>query len=373
MFKQFTITFIAFIFNLNTQAQQNHFIYIQSENKEPFYIILDGKAQYNSTITGYAIIPKLKEGKYNIEVTFVKSRAVSRANFLCSLNQRDIGYLLKYMDGKGLVLSDLQTQEITTANQITNTNVTTNTNSFGDMLADATNDPSLKNKNSSNNNKVINTTTSTNPPIISSAKQTRVIKVDQQTVDQSISITYLDVQPNGHVDTVKISIAKTNKESLSSKTGENEFPNYDTVKKTTNPIIQKNHSIDSSNTSSITIPPHKENTDIEQKSKLPIYNKNCHALAGNEEVDRLKRSLVQENSEDDMIELAKKQFFKKCFTTEQIRSLSGLFLKDATRFQFLKAAYPSIYDIDQASTLEKQLTDTYYISLFQSMLKNNIK
>ena len=88
-----------------------------------------------------------------------------------------------------------------------------------------------------------------------------------------------------------------------------------------------------------------------------------------EEAEKLKRSFVQQSSEEDMIVLAKRQFEKKCFTTAQIKSLGRLFLSDATRFQFFKAAYPYIYDIDQASSLQQQLADTYYISLFQSLLK----
>lgn len=373
MFKLFSINCIAFVLCCTSiQAQQNHFIYIQSDNKEPFYVILDGKTQYNSTITGYAIIPKLKEGKYNIEVTFVKSRAVSRANFLCSINQRDIGYLLKYIDGKGLVLVDLQTQETTTANPVTNTNTIAHTNGFGDMLADVVNDSTLKNKNLPVNNTTV-TTNTTNPvtSITNPVQQAHIIKVDQQTIEQSIFITYLDVQPNGHVDTVKLTIPKINKENLSSKPIVKTEPiKYDTIKTIAQPIVQKNSTPDSTTIPSKAISTQKETAVVEQKTKLPLYNKNCHSLAGNEEVDRLKRSLIQENTEIEMVALAKKQFLKKCFTTAQIKSLSKLFLNDANRFQFLKEAYSSIYDIDQANTLQQELSDSYYISLFQSLLKN---
>ena len=110
-------------------------------------------------------------------------------------------------------------------------------------------------------------------------------------------------------------------------------------------------------------------SSTQQNKTSPIYNSSCRALAGVEEVEKLKRSFVQQASEEDMILLAKRQFEKKCFTTAQIKSLGRLFLSDATRFQFFKAAYPSIYDIDQASSLQQQLADTYYISLFQSLLK----
>ncbi len=84
---------------------------------------------------------------------------------------------------------------------------------------------------------------------------------------------------------------------------------------------------------------------------------------------RLKRLLIQQASEEEMIEVSKKYLQKKCFTTEHIKNLSRLFLKEATRFQFIKMAYASIYDLSQTYILPSLLYDSYYISLLQSFLK----
>lgn len=334
-----------------TQAQQNHFIYIQSEDKQPFYVVLNGK-QYNSTITGYGIIPKLAQGQYNVEVNAIKNHTVIRANFTCSINERDMGFLLKNIEDKGFTLIDLQTQQAIMPTQTTNGSATINTNNFEDMLADVTNNASFKN--------IINNTdnVNTNPIASNNSSYNRVVKINENNVDQTAVYTYVDVQQNGKMDTIRIAIAKNK---------------IDTNVVITKAVIKKDSLIlKDTNEVTKTIPAKDSTITIsstQQNKTLPMYNSSCRALAGVEEVERLKRGFVQEVSEEDMIVLAKRQFEKKCFTTAQIKSLGRLFLIDATRFQFFKAAYPSIYDIDQASSLQQQLTDGYYISLFQSLLK----
>lgn len=357
MFKQFIIAAILLAHCMLTQAQQNHFIYIQSEDKQPFYVVLNGK-QYNSTITGYGIIPKLTQGQYNVEVNAVKNRTVTRVNFTCSIHERDMGYLLKSIEGKGFTLIDLQTQQVVEPTQTISDGKTAYTTNFGEMLADVTNDPSLKNK---NNIPVFNTAPSNNNIPVS------VVKIDENNTSQTTLYTYVDVQKNGKVDTIRISIAKnkTDTNAMAAKTiiKKDTLIIMDTIKITTT-LSTKDSAISTPTAvGSNNIPTTQSNTI------KPVYNPNCRALAGVEEVEKLKRSFVQQASEEDMILLAKRQFEKKCFTTAQIQSLGRLFLSDATRFQFFKAAYPYIYDIDQASSLQQQLADTYYISLFQSLLK----
>ena len=51
-----------FIFLQHTDAQQNHFVYIQTDNKQPFYVRI-GDRLLSSSSVGYIVIPKLKEGK----------------------------------------------------------------------------------------------------------------------------------------------------------------------------------------------------------------------------------------------------------------------------------------------------------------------
>ena len=69
-----------------------------------------------------------------------------------------------------------------------------------------------------------------------------------------------------------------------------------------------------------------------------------------------------------MINAAKKVFRSKCFTTENIKNLSTLFLNDEGKYNFFDAAYPHVSDTGFFSTLENQLTDSYYIKRFKAMI-----
>ena len=65
---------------------------------------------------------------------------------------------------------------------------------------------------------------------------------------------------------------------------------------------------------------------------------------------------------------AKKVFKTKCFATEQIKNLSAFFLKDASKYEFLDAAYLHVSDVQQFKTLQNLLTEEYYINRFKVMI-----
>src|SRR4051812_33180583 len=105
------LLFFSFIIFLGSQAQQNHFIYIQTENKQPFYIKLD-KQLYSSNASGYIILPKLKNGTYDLAIGFPKSEWPEQ-KMTCSIDNKDIGFLLKNFGDKGWGLFNMQTMDIT--------------------------------------------------------------------------------------------------------------------------------------------------------------------------------------------------------------------------------------------------------------------
>ena len=78
--------------------------------------------------------------------------------------------------------------------------------------------------------------------------------------------------------------------------------------------------------------------------------------------------MVAENNDENMIKVAKKYFKTKCFTTDQIKNLSVLFLKDEGKYMFFDAAYPFASDSNSYPVLETQLSDNYYITRFRAMI-----
>src|SRR5258706_13229883 len=140
------VLLVVFIFFfIGAKAQQPHFIYIQTENKQPFYVKVD-KAVYSSTISGYVIISKLIDSTYNLSVGFLKNEWPQQ-NFSCTINKKDQGYILKNLGDEGWGLFNLQTLEVSMANKSVNEKkvlTQERTDSFSNMLAVVVNDPGIK-------------------------------------------------------------------------------------------------------------------------------------------------------------------------------------------------------------------------------------
>ena len=140
---------LVFLLLLNipfgVKAQQNHFIYFQTEGRQPFYAKLDKKV-LSSSASGYLIIPKLKDGTYNIFIGFPKNEN-GEQNFVCTIDNRDAGYLLKNFGDKGWGLFNLQTLDVVmSGNQPKEKDVVKveKTDAFSTMLSDVVNDPTIK-------------------------------------------------------------------------------------------------------------------------------------------------------------------------------------------------------------------------------------
>jgi len=97
---------ICLFFSFTLKAQQSHFIYIQTDNKQPFYVKLD-KTIYSSASSGYLIIPQLKTGSYSFVIGFPKNEWPEQ-NIRCSVENKDLGYILKNFGDKGWGLFNLQ-------------------------------------------------------------------------------------------------------------------------------------------------------------------------------------------------------------------------------------------------------------------------
>ncbi|QEC67041.1 DUF4476 domain-containing protein [Panacibacter ginsenosidivorans] len=136
--------------SINVHAQQNHFVYIQADDKLPFDVTVNG-ATYNSSSIGYVIIPKLNKGNYQFNISF-PDKKFPEQQFTCSVDKADAGFALKNYGEKGWGLYNLQSLEITMAagaaalvtEQITPVE---DPGAFGNMLSEVANDSTLNQKN----------------------------------------------------------------------------------------------------------------------------------------------------------------------------------------------------------------------------------
>ena len=112
----------------------------------------------------------------------------------------------------------------------------------------------------------------------------------------------------------------------------------------------------------------EEKKVIQEANKPSMINSDCKNLASEDDFLKIRKKMVAENNDEDMIKAARKIFRTRCFTTVQVKNLSVLFLKDEGKYMFFEAAYPFVSDSDLYGSLEKQLSDTYYINRFRAMI-----
>jgi len=145
--KHWMLFLLMVLGSARTFAQQGYFIYLQTENHQPFYVRM-GEKVYSSTASGYLIIPQLSDTSYQLVAGF-PGNAFPEQYFNTDIRHKDAGYLLKNFGDKGWGLFNLQSLAV-----IMNSNasaekknpevsVTKKTDAFSTLLANAVNDTSI--------------------------------------------------------------------------------------------------------------------------------------------------------------------------------------------------------------------------------------
>ena len=374
-------------------AQQNHFVYLQTDNKQSFYVKIDDKL-FSSSSTGYVVIPKMQTGNYNFTIGFPKNEWPQQTLPL-KIDNNDLGFLLKNFEDKGWGLFNIQTLKVTMASSTSANTLTTGaqnkTDGFSNVLADVVNTPALKEE------KVEKIVADSLPSAktqiaVIPAKEFNSVKIITTTLDNSgRSAKYIDSTENT-IDTVQVfipyeKIAVENpvkedkpegkKEEIKSETKflNIELPNPNSTSDTNKgkltqdisevvPIMQEKEA------RAVTINNEPLKMANEYSLKPLSINSDCKSLANENDFLKLRKKIAAENKDDDMISVARKAFKSNCFSTEQIKNLSVLFLKEDGRYRFFDAAYPFVYDSQNFSSLQSQLTDEYLINRFKAMIRH---
>lgn len=394
------------------KAQHNHFVYLQADNKQPFYVKLKENV-YSSSASGYLIIPKLQAGTHNLSVGFPKNQWPEQT-IPVTISGKDLGYLLKNFDGKGWGLFNIQTMDVIMASTAGGssapaTKPDTKTDEFSTALADVVNTPSIKEIKEEKkpapvkkeepvavipvSNPVETTKTPEKAPEpvkeTPAAPKTVIKKIRSAQTGEASNITYLISDEFGS-DTVDISIPVDKTAPAEVKTEEIkeikpvEPPKVKETAKSSTPANGDPKFIEielpnPNKASEVTAPkePVKEPVKAVKKEEetakaapLTMINSDCKTVATDEDFMKTRKKMTAQKSDDDMVNAAKKLFKQKCYSTAQVKNLSVLFLKDDGKYKFFDAVYPFVYDSREFKQLESQLTEEYYISRFRSMIRN---
>jgi hypothetical protein len=206
------------------------------------------------------------------------------------------------------------------------------------------------------------------------------------TVD-GIELMYADIT-DGKTDTVRVFIAKEKAateipDTVIEKTSEQK-PEFKQVEKEENAPKFIDITLPNPNATTdtaagqlpVVISEKKADTIVQSEkpleviSKPMIANSDCKNFATEDDFLKLRKKMAAENSDDEMLVAAKKVLKTKCFTTDQIKNLSVLFLTDEGKYKFFDLSYPFVSDSYNFSTLQVQLKETYYVERFKVMIRH---
>ena len=403
---------IAFfvVIALAGQSQRQYYVFVESENSQPFYVRL-GEAIHNSSGVGHVIVSQLIDSTYTFEIGFPKDQYPSN-QFVIRINKKDHGYQLKNLTGKGWVLFDYQTAELlypVKKEGIAQSgySLVKKEDGFARLLSEVVNDtsvlysivyekpiePVVKKE------KVVAQDTALKKEDVVTKQNTEPLKevpalvgvslIGQKQSDSGRQMTFKDDK-----DSVSIFIPveqevqkqtaapqdddkKKQSETDNKKENSNQPNNIkqeavavvpivtaDSVLKKSEPAVSK-EAIDSSHK----VVQEKTVDTASQQKKLVLLNSDCKAIAWDNDVDKLRIKMLGEKDVDNKITLARKIFKTKCFSASQIKGLTELFVTDQDKYKFLDAAYPFVVDTDNFKQLSYLLSDDYYVKRFRTMVR----
>lgn len=447
------VTFLLFflVFFSAAHTQKVYFIYLQSENEQPFYARM-GEKNFNSNPAGYLILPNLRDSTYSLNIGIQGSQSQEQL-YSVTVNKKDQGFLVKNFGDKGWGLFNLQSFTVlmpaTSVAMVVVKTEKRETNAFTELLAKAADDSSLKEKpviekpeskkveevarekkdevkkelkdtatlkrNDSKvtDEKIVKKDLSTTEikdsikseeikkaePVIEQKEnekiQDSVIKQpkvadkivnapaqnfekiigdinkeayqkstvsrrSESSTTEGFGMTFLDTYADGNTDTIRILIPLSKPKPAVTETKKEEKKFLDFISTDSVQVkigMEKNEKLDSA-----------QDKKVDTLGKVNPKTRNCIQVASSDDFLKLRKNMAAETTEENMISEAKKIFGDKCFTTEQLKNLSVLFLTDEGKYKFFDAAYTYVSDKDNFSSLQSELKDIYYINRFKAML-----
>ena len=391
---KYLVSIFLFCFYLTgLAAQEKHFVFIQADNSQPFYVSLNGKL-YSSTANGYVILSRLTDGTYNFSIGFAKN-AFPEQGFQVAIDNKDLGFNLKNFGEKGWGLFNLQSLNVTMGDTSSVALVakpaienTAPKDDFEPLISfDKKKKPAkpkkepdaLANETAATNEKpkeqqadLDNSGSKENTAILAMPD---VRKVSETKDEDGIHLSYSTTNGNA-TDTILVSIP-----SVKSSNNENEVSssekagNESDAVSASKPVATESaepakDSLKFLDFGKDSLKKDESHSSAEKENNsAAITNSKCTNIATDEDFIRLRRKMAMQATDEKMINEAKKLYRNKCLTTVQIKSLSTLFLSDEGRYNFFNASYNSVTDASQYSALESEFVDPTYVNRFKAMLQ----
>jgi len=361
--KKMGLFFLLIIFSTSVSAQNAHFLYIQSDNSQAFYVRLNNKV-FSSSDVGFLIIPKLQPGKLSVIIGFPKNKW-NALNYDVVVENKDLSFQLKKVDSSNWELYDEQIKQALLKNKIDQQNdlMEINNDEFSNVLAEVSENPKIKQSRKSiqvtdSSSLKLETKTNVVEPMDTNAiavnipqteknrnrrserkKEKQIIQKDFSYVDSTGNLIKYVISEEGKNDTVSI------------------FIPFATVVKNDKNIPQQIAAVEKVQIDKTDLP--KENA-----VKSPTIN-----LATEKDFLQLRKQMILEESEDLMIDIAEKAFEKTAYSTEMVKNLAVLFLKEKNKLTFLTRVYKYVSDKQNFNALSTLLTEETSLRQFNHLFE----
>ena len=407
---------------------QKHFIYLQTENNVPFYARMGDKI-LSSTFSGYIILADLKDSTYNLSIGYAGKNGESK--FIIEVRNKDRGFLVKDVDGVINLFDLLQLTLLRPANDKASSKYSyqKRDDAFTKLLAKAANDSSLlyvrveieepkpeKEKHTivvtdpepqkSNAEKTAVVPDITNPidslaneGILRAEPKTEAVMVEHRKSDIEekkeadaavpvVDSTFLQHNAESENQQTRIQTAEPQEYKRSivtqrSESSTNEgfglvfWDETDGLRDTIRILIPNPQIVYKISASDSGIKEDKKFLDIsdsatvvpEKQDSISETKITCSSQANNKDFLDLRKTMAAQETEKDMIAVAGRAFLEKCYTTEQIKNLSSLFLSDETKFSFFQSAINATWDKEKFYVLQSELKEELYLSRFKALIE----
>lgn len=348
--KKVCLFLLLIIFSTSLSAQTAHFLYIQSDNSQVFYVRLNNKV-FSSSELGYVIIPKLQPGKLSLIIGFPKNKW-NAMNYNIDVEDKDLSFQLKKLDSLEWELYDAQEKHTVFRN---NTNqqqelIENNNDEFSNILAEVSNNPKIK-----QTKKIIQTKDSSNLKLETNVKV--VENVDSNLVDANIA--QIEKERNEKPE------RKKEKERI-----QKDFSYIDSAGNLIKYVISDE---DKSDTVSIFIPFSKEiKIDTSKSQQLNVVENSPKvkaSIATENDFLQLRKQMILEENEERMISISEKAFEQLAYTTDMVKNLSVLFLKEKNKLTFLLNAYKYVSDKQNYRPLSTVLSEEKSLIQFNQLFE----
>lgn len=198
-----------------------------------------------------------------------------------------------------------------------------------------------------------------------------VRKRSESSTTEGFGLVYVDSFPNGNSDTIRLLIPEP--KTIAGVITEEPKEEKKFLDISSNPEKKEEQKADVP-----VVPVVKEEkpkdvvtiAPVVTSTEKPVIKNNCAALAADADFFQLRKVMAAAESDDDMISEARKAYKSKCFSVQQIKNLSTMFLNEEGKYRFFDAVYNCASDQERFSSLEAELKDEYYIKRFRAMLRN---